>query len=263
MTRVLVVLLLLASANARAEHWYEGKYGHSRVVHASVIAGGALIYAASETFLKADLAAVQCRWCQPDSIDVQVRNALVWHDTRGAVIASSIEGFAVAPFVGIGLIAYASTKAEGSTSGQVFDDVAPILETVVLSQLPVQAVKFGVGRQRPFVHFGVPGPHDVDDNTSFFSAHSALVFGIATSAGMVAHRRRYSIEPYVWASTMTIAVSTAYLRIAGDKHYLTDVIAGSVWGTAAGLTIPLLMRRPEGGTTVMPTGNGVALVGSF
>src|SRR5438552_4124087 len=133
--RVLVLLLMLASANARAEHWYEGKYGHSRIVHASVIAGGSLLYGASETFLKADLAPVECRWCTPDSLDVRTRGALVWHDTKTAGTLSNVTGYVLAPLVGIGLIAYASATSQDATSGQMFDDVAPIVETVVISEL--------------------------------------------------------------------------------------------------------------------------------
>ena len=261
--RVLALVFLLASSTAHAEPWYSGKYGRSRIVHASVLAAGGFVYIATETFLKSDLAPVQCRWCEPDSVDVSVRNALVWHDTKAAAIISNVTGYVLAPVVGIGLVGLGSITSENPTSGQVFDDVAPILETVVISQLGAQAVKFGAGRQRTFVHFGPLAPHQLDDNVSFFSAHSTLTFGIATSAGMIAHRRRYWVEPYVWSIGMTIAATTAYLRIAADKHYLSDVLAGTAWGIASGLTIPLLMRRPEGGLTVMPTGNGVALAGIF
>ena len=261
--RLLAVMLLLAGSTAHAEPWYSGKYGRSRIVHVSVIAAGGLVFIASETFLKPDLAAVQCRWCEPDSTDISVRNALVWNSTKTASILSNVTGYVLAPVVGIGLVGLGSITAENPTYGQVFDDVAPIFETIVISQLGVQAIKFGVGRQRPFVHFGPPAPHDVDDNVSFFSGHSALVFGIATSAGVIAHRRRYWVEPYVWGIGMTLAATTAYLRMAADKHYLSDVLAGTAWGIASGLTIPLLMRRPEGGLTVMPTGNGVAVAGAF
>jgi PAP2 superfamily len=71
---------------------------------------------------------------------------------------------------------------------------------LTFAQLAVQAFKFTSARQRPFVHFADPArPHETDDNMAFISGHSALAFSVATSAGMVAHRRRYQFEPVIGA----------------------------------------------------------------
>jgi membrane-associated phospholipid phosphatase len=135
------------------------------------------------------------------------------------------------------------------------------METVVLSQLVVQTAKFSVARQRPGVHFDSPGPPQLEDNVSFFSGHAALTFALATSAGVIAHRRHYRSEPWFWTFGMTFAVTASYLRIAADKHYLTDVMTGAAVGVGSGLTIPMLMARPD--VRVVPTGSGAALVGWF
>src|SRR5207248_3183347 len=141
-----------------------------------------------------------CRWCQPDSTDVRIRDALVWQNKQRAATLSTVTGYVAAPVAGLGLVLVGTFSRDGlPTNAQLIDDTVPILETVVLSQLVVQIVKFSGGRQRPFVHFGLPGtPPDLDDNLSFFSGHSALTFGIATSAGLVAHWRGYRTEPYIW-----------------------------------------------------------------
>jgi membrane-associated phospholipid phosphatase len=75
---------------------------------------------------------------------------------------------------------------------------------------------------------------------------------------MVAHLRGYRSEPLVWLVGLTSASATGYLRIAADRHYLTDVIGGAVLGAAAGLTVPLLMRR---NVELLPTDRGVAVAG--
>ena len=117
------------------------------------------------------------------------------------------------------------------------------------------------------MHVAAPGRvTDTDDNMSFISGHAALAFSVATAAGMVAHRRGYQLEPVIWAVGFTLAGSTAYLRIAADKHYFTDVLAGSLVGSAFGVAVPLLLhsgvlRRHQ--LNVAPTGNGVMLSGTL
>jgi len=258
-----VALCAATLTTAHAEPWYRGKHGHNRVVHVTVTATAGLLYLSSETFLKSSLAAETCRWCEPPSFDRSVRNSLVWTDRSKANTYSNLTGYVAAPLFGIGLTALGSLSGDDPGWGQLIDDTMPIFETVALSQVFTQIVKFSAGRQRPFVHFAaMPQPHDKDDNLSFFSGHSALAFGIATSAGMVAHWRHAKAEPVIWAVGMSVAASTAYLRIAADKHYLSDVLVGSAVGVASGLTIPLLMRR-DASVSVVPAPGGVALAGAF
>lgn len=82
---------------------------------------------------------------------------------------------------------------------------------------------------------------------------------------MVSRARNYSIEPVVWAGGYAIAATTGYLRIAADKHYLSDVVAGAIVGTGVGLAIPLLLHRHLGSkrVSIVPAGNGVRIVGQF
>jgi membrane-associated phospholipid phosphatase len=254
----------LASATAvHAEPWYRGPHGHNRVVHVTITTTAGLLYLSSETFLKSSLAAEACRWCAPPSFDRSVRDSLVWTDRGKANTYSNLTGYVAAPVFGVGLTALGSLSGDQAGWGQLIDDTMPIFETVALSQVFTQIVKFSAGRERPFVHFAVmPQAHDKDDNLSFFSGHSALAFGIATSAGMVAHWKHAKTEPVIWAVGMTVATSTAYLRIAADKHYLSDVLVGGAVGVASGLTVPLLMRR-DASVSVVPAPNGVALAGAF
>lgn len=226
--------------------------------------GGAL-YLSSETFLKDNLAPLQCRVCSGPAFDNTVRSALVWNRTGTASTLSNLTGFVSAPAFGLGAIAVANYM-RGSDTARWIDDAVPIVEASVLAGLLNQTVKFAVGRQRPFVRVADPmRPAELDDNVSFFSGHATLAFAIATSAGMVAHARSYSIEPIVWAGGYALAATTGYLRIAADKHYLSDVVVGAIVGTGVGLATPLWLHRNLGAdnVAVVPSANGLRIVGQF
>ncbi|CAN5694604.1 hypothetical protein BH11MYX3_BH11MYX3_20290 [soil metagenome] len=55
-------------------------------------------------------------------------------------------------------------------------------------------------------------------------------------------------------------LSTEYLRLAADKHYLSDVVVGGLLGLGGGLLIPRLMRRD---IAILPVAGGAAVVGQF
>jgi membrane-associated phospholipid phosphatase len=122
-----------------------------------------------------------------------------------------------------------------------------------VSSLVNQATKLLAGRERPFVHARslelapqpgspvrkLPDPPHPDDNLSFCSGHSQAAFVMAAASGTAASLRGYDLAPAVWAGGMSVAVAVAWLRIAADRHYLSDVLAGGVIGSAIGVLLPL------------------------
>jgi membrane-associated phospholipid phosphatase len=251
-----VALLILIASTAHAEPWYRDRH---RLLHVSLTLAGGVFYAASETVFKSDLAPTTCGWCVPPGFDASVRGALKWHDTARADTISSVTGFVITPTLELGMVALTSLELPDRSWARMIDDTIPILETVVFAETVDQITKFSVARARPFVHF-TNAPFQYDNNVSFFSGHTTLVFAVTVSAGFVAHTRHYAVEPYIWATGFTLAATTGYLRMAADKHYLSDVLVGAAFGTGAGLAIPYLtMNR----LTVMPTPNGIALAGGW
>lgn len=236
--------------------WYKGPQGRKRVLHLSITLAGGVAFLGSE-LLKSRLGPDNCRWCKPPGFDESVRNALVWDNTRRADILSSIDGYVVAPLAGLTLL-YLSDHGAGLP--RLMDDTITVLETVALTECLVQLLKFSIGRQRPFARFGTDVVFEPDQNLSFPSGHSALGFSVTVAAGMVAHWRNYWTEPYIWGAGIFLSVSTEYLRIAADKHYLSDVLVGGGLGIAGGLLIPRLMRED---VPIVPIKNGVAWVGEF
>ena len=212
----------------------------TREIHGLALAGGGVVYLGVELGLKHHLVADACRICEPPAFDEAASRALRWDDTKLADHVSTAIGYAGAPLYAIGLVAASSS---GSWRRRT-DDAIPVLEAGVAIGLLHHAVKFTLGRQRPFVHHAAPGrPADDDDNASLFSGHTGLAFAVATAGGVVAHERGYRVEPFVWGGGFAIAAATGYLRIAADKHWTTDVLIGAVVGVGVGLAVPLLLHR--------------------
>jgi membrane-associated phospholipid phosphatase len=249
--RAAVVVLCLLATGAHAEPWYRGRHGTNRIVHLSITAVGGVAYPAT-AWAQDRLAPTTCTWCSPTSVDARVRDSLRWDDRKTAGNLSDVTAFVLSPAVGVGLILL-HTPPDWA---EVIDNLVPIGESMVITEWVTRLVKLSVARERPYAHDG--DPDSAEANLSFPSGHTSRAFALATSAGLIAHVRGYSIEPIVWAAGLSLAGTSAYLRIAADSHYLTDVLAGAALGACAGLTVPWLMRRD---VQVVATGRGMALAG--
>ncbi|CAN5694528.1 hypothetical protein BH11MYX3_BH11MYX3_20270 [soil metagenome] len=257
-----LLVLLLGAGTVHAEKdyqpWYKGERGKKRILHISISAAVGLVWLASQTVAKDALSPDTCRWCTAPSIDRSARNAVVWNNTDRAGLYSTIDAYIVAPVIGLTLLAISDRDASW---GRLLDDTIPVAETVAISQLLTQAIKFSVGRRRPYKEFGDQSkPYTTEENLSFTSGHASLGFAITASAGIICHWRHYWTEPYVWGTGIALSVTTEYLRMAADKHYLTDVVAGGLVGLGSGLLIPRLMRQD---IKIAPIPGGAAVVGMF
>ena len=235
-----------------------------RYFRLAAVGAGILLFTVSETAAKGGLAADTCRWCGVNGFDASARDALLWGSTNRARRLSDATGYVMLPLGMPALLALASAGETDARWTRVLDDIIPVLEAATYGQLLTQVVKFSAARQRPFVHYATtPLPPDHDYNMSFFSGHSSYAFSIAFAAGAVASRRGYALAPLIWTSGVALAASTAYLRVAADRHYASDVIVGSAVGAAAGLLIPRLTGSLPDRVRVVPRGDGVSLVGTF
>ncbi|HSD89216.1 MAG TPA: phosphatase PAP2 family protein [Kofleriaceae bacterium] len=255
MRTAIVVLLLLVTTTVHAETWYRGRYGKNRIVHLSIAVGGSILHIATGP-AEGRLSADACRWCDPTGLDKATREALVWNDRNLAKTLSNADAYGAVPAFSVSLV-LAGMVADPSTAA-VFDDLTPILEATMIASWVTRILKLGTARQRPYAHY--TGPIDEEDNLSFPSGHTSTSFAVAISAAYVARMRGYRSEHYLWIGGTVLAAGAGYLRIAGDRHYLTDVLSGAVLGTGVGLTVPLLMNRE---VSVVPTHDGIALVGAW
>ena len=235
-------------------------------VDLSVTAAAATTWIASELW-KEDLAPTTCRFCDPNRFDAWARERLLWSDVEPARRTSDALAFGVLP-AAVAANAFLSARAAGDTS-EGWVDLLIVAEAATLAANVNQLVKYTVGRQRPFVHYRnfddpdrAPEP---DDNVSFYSGHSSLAFSLATAAGTVSSMRGYKSAPWVWGIGLGLASTVAYLRVAGDKHYLTDVLVGAVVGSAMGIAIPRWLhgseeQAPATGARLVPVLGGIAFV---
>lgn len=209
------------------------------------------------------MAPAGCRWCSVNSFDDWGHRNLKWSNTSAAGRTSDLFAYVAAPMAAYGLDALAANH-DGALS-DFWVDALVITEAAALSQFATQLVKIAVGRQRPYAHYGA-GSQSPRDNISFYSGHTSLAFSLAVASGTVAQMRGYRLAPVIWGSGLAIAATASYLRLAADKHYLTDTIAGAVIGSAFGFGIPYLFHRPRSESppavsiSAAPTSGGAMLM---
>ncbi|GAC1538791.1 MAG: hypothetical protein NVS2B9_05540 [Myxococcales bacterium] len=230
-----------------------------------VAAVAGLGWLGSELVLKSALAPASCRWCDTDRSGKDALNgfdaaarSVRWANPGLADTLSSLDAFVLLPVGLLGLDALAARR-DGAL-GRWPEDVVILMETATAQAALNQLVKFAVGRERPFVHALPAGEKGLtarpsDNNLSFYSGHSSLAFSLAVGAGTIAHLRGYRSEPVIWAVGMPLAAGTAYLRLAADKHYATDVIVGSIAGAALGFAVPSIFH---GRSASAPPGRSAA-----
>lgn len=219
------------------------------------VAGGALAAWGLSELLKDDLAPASCRWCEPPALDRHARAKLRWSDAHAAGVLSDVLAVAIPGSLTVG-----DWLSAGRDARRAGEDVLVAVEAMALAGLGTQVVKFAVARRRPDA-WARGSREDSEDDLSFFSGHASVAFAAAGAFGTVAKLRGYSAWPAVYAGGFTAAAGVAYLRMAADKHWLTDVAAGAAFGAGVGIAVPLLLHRgrsePGSSATVAPLSLGV------
>jgi membrane-associated phospholipid phosphatase len=202
-----------------------------------------------------------CRFCEPDGFDLYLRTRLRWSHPDRAALASDVLANGVLPAA---VIAHAVVVSWLDDSPrQAGEDLLAITEAVLLATDVNELVKGATGRLRP-AQWAADQRTGLEANRSFYSGHASLAFSLASAAGTVSTLRGYRSAPWVWAVGMTLAAGVGYLRVAGDAHWVTDVLAGAAIGGAIGWGVPWMLNRPSGGrppaVQLVPAPGGFALL---
>jgi len=214
--------------------------------------------------LKSRLAPASCHWCAVNKFDAAARQSLRWHSTGTADTLSSVTVYALAPLAASGLYVLAagheSAWRDFPRRDLLIDGVL-VVEATALAMDLSEVMKLSVGRERPFVHVLPAGEKrrtadPADNNTSFLSGHVTLAFALASAAGTLAFLRRYRWAGWVLGAGLVVATTTAYLRVAADRHYLSDVMTSATVGSAVGFGVPWFWHRRPPDTR----GSGVRLL---
>jgi membrane-associated phospholipid phosphatase len=175
-------------------------------------------------------------------LDRWARGWLRWTDTARARLLSNVLAHYAMPASATAIALLGARRAPGGPLA----DLLCIEEAVLYAGAVSQAVKLLLRRQRPFARFSPPGSTAPakgpdDDNLSFFSSHTSTATALATVSYWLLRRRRVR-SPLVGVLGLG-ALATGYFRIASDRHYLSDVLAGAAVGASVGTAVPALLHR--------------------
>jgi len=173
--------------------------------------------------------------------DRWARDRLKWDDTLAARRLSNVLAHGVVPTGTLSLAVLAGLKGGGGP----LSDVLVANEAMVYAGTLSQIAKLLFRRQRPFGRFAPkgstqPAREPDDDNLSFFSSHTSTTSAFAFAVAEIATRRAMR-TPLLLLMAVCSGL-TGYLRIASDRHYLTDVLTGYAVGAAVGTLTPRLLH---------------------
>lgn len=186
---------------------------------------------------------------------------------KAANTASNVLGYVLVPAGAVALAFTATGPA--ATSGAGARAAVIVVESAAVSAALVQAVKIGAARKRPFVRYGdgeTSGTWDVadrDSHLSFPSGHAALATSLGVSLAMTATLEESPAAGWLWGAAAAASVTTSALRMMAEKHYFTDVAAGTAIGAACGVALPLLHRRGSALSVGAQQGPAFAVSGRF
>jgi hypothetical protein len=260
---VALLVLLLASIalpSARAE---EPPPGNPKLTvdlgDAAIVTGAELGLIGLSLAFKESLVPPYCRWCEPPQVDKWARDKLVWSNPSAANTASD------AMQVLIPAAAATTLWIQAAPHGrrEVAEDLVVLAESATTGILVTQGVKYSVARLRQDA-WARGTIETKDDVLSFWSGHTNFAFTTAAAATQIARLRGRPGWQWLAVATFSAAALTGYLRVAADRHWLTDVVSGAVAGTATGLVVPLLAYQPVGAprplVTLAPAPGGLALL---
>lgn len=162
------------------------------------------------------------------------------NSTRDAIPAASL-------VVGTWLISKVTDDSFATTEAYT------MLEAAGFSAVTAEALKYAAGRARPDE---TTDPNDWRaGGSSFPSLHATAAFAIGTVFAESGN------DDYRWlrrAVGYGMASATAYLRLHGNQHWLSDTVAGAAIGIASGrfVTHRRLQRAHDWNLSVTPTQYG-------
>lgn len=242
----LATLVLLACVAGRPAAAQPADPRYDPAWHAGIAAATVL---GSAVFVVAEQGDVPtCRWCgvgddaspRVPRMDAWARAHWRWADERRAGTLSHVTAGAAYAWPLVALSA-----VHGGADGEWGRDQVVALGSILVSRFASDVAKRTTRRARPNIVFDHEPVDRGDDVRSFFSGHAATAFAAAVSTGTIASRRNSRDAGWVWAGGIGLATSTAYLRVAADRHFLTDVLVGAAAGATIGLVLSYVFDEPR------------------
>ena len=143
-----------------------------------------------------------------------------------------------------------------------------ILETVSIAAALNNIVKYAVSRPRPYIYSGKASKEEInnrDSHLSFFSGHSTLAFATAVSLSTIMSDRFEKTwqKSLIWGVPLLTATTIAYLRVRAGKHFISDVLVGSLVGASIGWLVPYLHKKTGGQLIASGNSEGIYIGYNF
>jgi undecaprenyl-diphosphatase len=151
-------------------------------------------------------------------------------------------------------------------SGSLALTLTDVTKMAVRRPRPIDYINCGTAAQQQG-----PNCSSSDLGLSFFSGHAAGVSALGATATYLAFvRSPHSPRPWITLGVATaLTAFVSYERVRAGAHFPTDVIAGSMAGTAIGVLVPHLHRHKEEpppvwiGASPVPGGASFSVQGTF
>ena len=180
------------------------------------------------------------------------RMATQYWDPRLNRIREVFEPGGVALTLG-GISLYGISRRQGDQNWVALKTLSIMyFEGLYLTTGSMAVAKAMFHRQRPYAYntdLPLWERYRGGNNESFFSGNASILFYNATYISQVFSDLYPDsvLKPWIWATTFGIAGYSAWLSVRSGMHFPTDVIAGALAGSLAGLVIPALHRPARHG----------------
>lgn len=139
-------------------------------------------------------------------------------------------------------VLFAAPQSDWLTYGTMY------AQTMMLAYGVAEMGKLCTKRTRPYMYFDDYPEDDVAEGdwcNSFPSGHTTIAFAAATftSYTFCGAFPDSPLKGVVVASSYSLALATAALRVSSGNHFMTDVLAGAVAGSACGFLVPFLHKK--------------------
>jgi len=190
----------------------------------AVLAGGGLVLASTQVTPPA----ATCAPCDPATLP-GIDRWVVGANSSAARTGSDILVFGV---IGGGALA----SVTGMDRDRARGNAAVFANAVVWSTAASEWLKLAFHRERPVLYTadGAAAAEDPDNRQSMPSGHATVAFASATAYAVMAARQHLPHAARNTALLYVGATGVAALRVAGGKHFPTDVLAGAALGSAVG-----------------------------
>lgn len=192
--------------------------------------------------------------CDPSTLNALDRAVVGAHSEDWATITDIALGVAIGGAV-LGVTLDALLSGSDTKARDLLTDLLVFTETVASVMLVTTGLKFAVRRDRPNHYDPSRDIGGADSYMSFPSGHTSMV-GAAAFAFATNFWLRHPDSPWRWVVGAGAAGATALAgagRVAGGRHFPTDVLVGALLGIAGGIGIPLLhhvLKDDEDGTPI-------------